>query len=162
MHDTRTHFTTGAFSVLSITVLLSLLGIGGIAQAAEEQDKKAPRSQSSQGGPENMPDGVIGVSLQVSAEHIGDPARLYVAHIHPEGPARQAGLKHGDEVITVDGTSVEGKTYEQVVRMVRGAPGATVQVQVKSEGATRDTTITRVASGTLYKAPMGLHEGPTK
>ena len=27
MHDTRTHFTTGAFSVLSITVLLSLLGI---------------------------------------------------------------------------------------------------------------------------------------
>ena len=161
MNDTRTHFTTGAFSVLSI-VLVSLLGIGSIAQAAEEPDKKTPRSQSSQGGPENMPDGVIGVSLQVSAEHIGDPARLYVAHIHPEGPARQAGLKHGDEVMAVDGTSVEGKTYEQVVRMVRGEPGGAVKVQVKSEGATRDTMITRVASGTLYKAPTGSHEGPAK
>lgn len=162
MHDTRTRCTSGAVSVLSITVLVSLLGIGSITQAAEEPDKKTPRSESSQGGPENMPDGVIGVSLQVSAEHIGDPARLYVAHIHPEGPARQAGLKHGDEVIAVDGASVEGKTYEQVVRMVRGAPGATVKIQVKSEGVPRDTTITRVASGTLYKAPMGSHEGPAK
>ena len=152
------HVTVGAINIVSITVLMSLLGIGSIMQAAEEPDKKTPRSESSQGGQENMPDGVIGVSLQVSAEHVGDPARLYVAHIHPEGPARQAGLKHGDEVITVDGTSVEGKTYEQVIRMVRGEPGAAVQMQVKSEGAMRDTTITRVASGKLYKAPMGSHE----
>ncbi|MET0516152.1 MAG: PDZ domain-containing protein [Nitrospiraceae bacterium] len=162
MHGTRTHFTAGIVSVVFIAVLVFLSGIGGIAQTAEEPDKKTPRSQSSQGGPENMPDGVIGVSLQVSAEHIGDPARLYVAHIHPEGPARQAGLKHGDEVISVDGASVEGKTYEQVVRMVRGEPGTAVKLQVKSEGNPRDTSITRVPSGTLYKAPMGSHEGPAK
>lgn len=162
MNEPRSHFTAGAVSLVSITVLVSLLGIGSIAQAAEEPDKETPRSQSSQGRPENMPDGVIGVSLQVSAEHIGDPARLYVAHIHPEGPARQAGLKHGDEVIAVDGASVEGKTYEQVVRMVRGEPGSAVKIQVKGEGVPRDTTITRVASGMLYKAPMGSHEGPAK
>jgi C-terminal processing protease CtpA/Prc len=162
MNKCHTHCTNGAVGVLSISALVILLGLGGIAQAAEEPDKKTPRSQSSQRGQENMLDGVIGVSLQVSAEHIGEPARLYVAHIHPEGPARQAGLKHGDEVIAVDGTSVEGKTYEQVVRMVRGEPGTAVRIQVKGEGATRDTTITRVGSGTLYKAPMGSHEGPAK
>ncbi len=161
MYDTRTHFTTGMVSAVFIAVLVFLSGIGGIARA-EEPDKKIPGSQSSQGGPENMPDGVIGVSLQVSAEHIGDPSRLYVAHIHPEGPAHQAGLKHGDEIVTVDGASVEGKTYEQVVRMVRGAPGAAVKIQVKSEGNPRDTSITRVPSGTLYKTPMGSHERQAK
>lgn len=49
-----------------------------------------------------LPNGVIGISLQVGAERIGDPAILYVGMVHPEGPAYQAGLRHGDEVISVE------------------------------------------------------------
>ena len=162
MNDVRSHTVSRAVSVVAIAAVLTLGGIGSFTLAAEEPDQKSFRSQSSPGGPENMPDGVIGVSLQMSAEHIGDPAKLYVAHIHPEGPARQAGLKHGDEVISVDDTPVQGKTYEQVVRMMRGEPGSAVRIRITSEGVARDTRITRIASGSLSKGPMGSHEGPAK
>ena len=102
---------------------------GGASQviAVEEQDREA-----------NLPSGVIGVSLRVGAKHIGDPASLYVAYVHPEGPAQPAGLKHGDEVVTINGAAVTGKTYEQVIKMVRGEAGTVVKLGVKGgEGVLR-------------------------
>ena len=44
MHDPRTHFTTGMVSAVFIAILIILLGLGSIAQAAEEPDKKIPRA----------------------------------------------------------------------------------------------------------------------
>jgi C-terminal processing protease CtpA/Prc len=81
-----------------------------------------------------IPDGVIGVSLHVGAERVGETAVLYVAHVLPDGPAEKAGLKQGDELTTVDGVAVTGKTYEQVALIVRGEPGSVVKLGVKSEG----------------------------
>ena len=105
---------------------------------------------------------MIGVSLHVGAERIGDPASLYVAHVHPEGPAQHAGLKHGDEVVTVNGAAVTGKTYEQVVKMVRGEAGTEVKLCVNGEGGLREIAITRIASEKLYKGEMGSHGGPAR
>jgi C-terminal processing protease CtpA/Prc len=100
---------------------------------------------------------VIGVSLQVGAERIGDPAVLYVAMVHPEGPAHKAGLAHGDEVLTVDGTTVSGKSYEQIVRMIRGEVGTVVKLGVKGEGPAREIAITRIASDQLPMGPRAPH-----
>lgn len=105
---------------------------------------------------------MIGVSLQIGAERIGDPAVLYVGMVHPEGPAQQAGLRHGDEVVTVDGTAVSGKSYEQVVKMIRGEAGTVVKLGVKGEGGSRELSITRVASDKLPKAPSGSHGAPSR
>lgn len=80
------------------------------------------------------PDGVIGVSLRIGAERVGDPASLYIGRVHREGPAYKAGLRHGDELLSVDGTAVSGKSYEQLVKMVRGEAGSTVKLQIKREG----------------------------
>ena len=74
--------------------------------------------------------------MQVGAERIGDPAVLYVGMVHPEGPAHQAGLAHGDEIVAVDGTATTGKSYEQVVKGERGM---------------RELSITRVAGDKLPK-----------
>lgn len=106
--------------------------------------------------------GIIGISLQLSAERIGDPAILYVGMVHPGGPAHQAGLAHGDEILSVDGTAVGGKTYEEVVKMIRGDAGTVVKLGVKGEGAAREVSITRVAGEKLPKAPMGLHGGAAR
>jgi C-terminal processing protease CtpA/Prc len=106
-----------------------------------------------------IPDGVIGVSLHVGAERVGDTAVLYVAHVLPDGPAEKAGLKQGDELTTVDGVAVTGKTYEQVALMVRGEPGSVVKLGVKSEGGPREVSVTRVSGQTLYKGQMGSHGG---
>src|SRR5688500_19261619 len=48
--------------------------------------------------------------------------------VNPEGPAHRAGLAHGEEIQAVDETPVAGKTYEQVVKMIRGEPGTTVKL----------------------------------
>jgi len=80
-----------------------------------------------------------------------------VAHVHPEGPAQQAGLKHGDEVVTINGVAVTGKTYEQVIKMVRGEAGTAVNLGVKGEGGMREIAMTRVAGEKLYKGEMGSH-----
>lgn len=137
-------------------LMLGLL-VAGAAAAADHPVSPAPPVH---GDDTSLPNGVIGVSLQVGAERIGDPAVLYVAMVHPEGPAHQAGLVHGDEVVTVDGTAVAGKSYDQVVKMIRGQAGTVVKLGVKGEGGLRELSITRVASEKLPKGPMGSHGGP--
>ncbi len=140
---------------LFLAVFCFMPGVFGQAIAREGQDKPKSKMPQPRGDDPKMPNGVIGVALKVGAERIGDPARLYVAHVHPEGPAQQAGLKQGEEIATVNGTAVTGQTYEQVVMMVRGEAGTSVKLGVKSEGGIRELSIPRVASETLYKEQKG-------
>jgi C-terminal processing protease CtpA/Prc len=79
--------------------------------------------------------------------------------VHPEGPAHQAGLRHGDEITSVDGTPVWGKSYEQVVKMIRGEPGTVVKVGVKDEKALHELSVKRVA-GDRLKKPAESHGSP--
>ena len=139
-------------------VMLGMLG-GVEVRAAEHPGGQAPYAHGEEAG---LPNGVIGVSLQVGAERIGDPAVLYVGMVHPEGPAHQAGLAHGDEIVAVDGTATAGKSYEQVVKMIRGTVGTVVKLGVKGEGGVRELSITRVAGDKLPKGPAGSHSGPSK
>ena len=148
--------TTILLSVLTV-VLFQISGKTSEVRAAEGQDKPGSQGQPPHGDDANLPNGVIGVSLHVGAERIGDPASLYVAHVHPEGPAQQAGLKHEDEVVTVNGAAVTGKTYEQVIQMVRGEAGTAVKLGVKGDGGVSEIAITRIASEKLYKGEMGPH-----
>ena len=153
MNTNRNNMVT----LLFLFVLCALPGGASQVLAVEGQDKPESQTQRSQGDDANLPTGVIGVSLRVGAERIGDPALLYVAHVHPEGPAQQAGLKHGDEVVTVNGTAVTGKTYEQVIRMVRGEAGTAVKLGVKGEEGVREIAITRIPGEKLYRGEMGSH-----
>ena len=149
----------------ALLFLLALCALpGGASQvlAAEGQDKPESQTQLPQGDGANLAHGVIGVSLRVGAERIGDPASLYVAHVPPEGPAQQAGLKHGDEVVTVNGVAVTGKTYEQVIKMVRGETGTAVKLGVKGEEGVREISMTRIAGEKLYKNEMGSHGRQTR
>ncbi len=118
---------------------------------ADDQPSQAPAAGEAGKGP----DGVIGISLHIGAERVGDPASLYIGRVHREGPAHKAGLRHGDELISVDGTAVSGKSYEQVVKMVRGEAGSAVKLQVKreGEGSPREVSVTRVAGDNLARRP---------
>jgi predicted metalloprotease with PDZ domain len=147
---------------LFLIVLCALSGGTSQVLVAEGQDKPGSQTQRPYGDDANLPNGVIGVSLSVGAERIGDPASLYVAHVLPEGPAQQAGLKQGDEVVTVNGAALTGKTYEQVIKMVRGEAGTAVKLGVKGDGGAREIAITRIASEKLYKGEMGAHGGPAR
>ncbi len=153
--------TTVLLSVLTV-VLFQISGKTSEVRAAEGQDMSGSQAQRPHGDDASLPNGVIGVSLHVGAERIGDPASLYVAHVHPDGPAQQAGLKHGDELVTVNGAAVTGKTYEQVIMMVRGDAGTVVKLGVKGDGGVREIAITRIAGEKLYKSGMGSPSGPSR
>ena len=139
-------------------VMMGLL-LAGAAVAADQPMSQTPYAH---GDEAKLPNGVIGLSLHVWAERIGDPAVLYVGMVRPEGPAQQAGLRHGDEIMSVDGTAVTGKSYEQVVKMIRGEAGTIVKLGVKGDADTREISITRVASDKLLKGPAGSHGSPAR
>ena len=71
--------------------LLLITGVLGADPALANQ----PSSQvpSEHGTDTKFQQGVIGIALQIGAEHVGDPAVLYVGMVHPQGPAHQAGLR---------------------------------------------------------------------
>ena len=144
------HIATGVMMGLLLT---------GAAWAADQPVSEAPYTH---GDEVTLPNGVIGLSLQVGAERVGDPAVLYIGMVRPEGPAQQAGLRHGDEITTVDGTTVTGKSYEQVVKMIRGEAGTIVKLGIKGDAGTREVSITRVASDKLSKGPAGSHGSPAR
>ena len=146
------HFNRAAGVIMGL--LLTVAAVG-----ADQPMSQVPYGH---GDDAKLPSGVIGVSLQVGAERIGDPSVLYVGMVHPEGPAHQAGLRHGDEIVTVDGTAVSGKSYEQVVKMIRGEAGTVVKLGVKGDGGPRELAITRVAGDKLPKGPAGSHGDPTR
>ncbi|WHZ27705.1 MAG: hypothetical protein OJF51_002502 [Nitrospira sp.] len=143
-----------------VTMVLSLL-FSAPLHAGDRPDQAPAGADAAKG-----PDGVIGISIHIGAERVGDPASLYIGRVHREGPAHKAGLRHGDELITIDGTAVSGKSYEQVVKMIRGESGSTVKLQIKREGeeSPREISVTRVSGNDLARKPMehGLYKEKPK
>ena len=159
----RKHTYRVAWMTLGVLSLCLSQWPEGTGQSwAAEGHEKSGTPGGSYGLEVTIPDGVIGVSLHVGAERVGDTAVLYIAQVLPDGPAEKAGLKSGDEITTVDGAVVTGKTYEQVALMVRGEPGTIVRLGIKAESAVREVAVTRVAGQTLYKGQMGSHGGSAK
>ncbi len=142
---------------ISALQLAAGLIIGMLVAGSAMADQHMGQAPYGHGNDSKLSNGVIGISLQIGAERIGDPAVLYVGMVHPQGPAHQAGLRHGDEVVTVDGIAVTGKSYEQVIHMIRGEAGTVVKLGVRAENGLRELSVTRVASDKLPKGPAGSH-----
>jgi carboxyl-terminal processing protease len=62
------------------------------------------------------------------------------------GPAVEAGLKAGDEIITIDGVNIQGKKIEEINSVLRGIPGTDIKLEIVpvSGGA---STIKNVSRG---------------
>jgi C-terminal processing protease CtpA/Prc len=140
---------------------LSPMGLARDAAGAESRETKERAARGGQAEP-TMPDGVVGLSLHVGAERVGDPAALHIGQVFPQGPAHEAGLEHGEEVTAIDGQPVVGKTHAEVVMMVRGEVGKAVKLSVKGERGAREVTLTRVGSDRLYKSMPGTHGRPDR
>jgi carboxyl-terminal processing protease len=61
----------------------------------------------------------------------GPDGRLRVISVGPQSPAEKAGLRAGDVVVSVDGSSVAGRSVVDVVSQLRGDVGSTVVIQVQ-------------------------------
>ncbi len=100
------------------------------------------------------PDEVKEFEIQTSSKYGGigtevtyNSTRNAVEIISPmyESPAEKAGLKSGDLIVSINGSSVKSLGYIPAVNALRGAPGSQVKVEVyrPSKKATMTFVITR-------------------
>lgn len=61
----------------------------------------------------------------------------------PDSPAEKAGLKPGDQVLAVNGESIVGLPYEEMVDHVRGPKGTTALLKIRRSGTEFDVSVTR-------------------
>jgi C-terminal processing protease CtpA/Prc len=134
---------------ITLILIVATTMICGVPIYAEEVTPSPTNPHQVYPSDNSLPRGIIGVAIHLSAHRVGDPARLYIRAIHPEGPAAKVGLEHGDEILAVDGNSLDGKTYEQVIRMIRGDIGQTVRLQVNGARGNREVTVPRISEETL-------------
>ena len=90
------------------------------------------------------------VKLQLLGEYGGVGAlihqqdgHIYVAEPYEGLPADKAGLKAGDRILEVNGTSTDGKTTSDVSSAMRGQSGTDVKLKLMRDGRTFDCTLTR-------------------
>ena len=139
-----------AFPVrIVLAALLALLVLTPIQGQAQQGLPPQGNPHGDLSDPMLPPPGIIGVALHLTAERIGDPAGLFIRATHPLGPAVRAGLTHGQEILAVDGQSVKGMTYREVVSMIRGEVGTSVTLLVKTFSDVKEVKIMRASEAQL-------------
>ena len=61
--------------------------------------------------------------------------KLMILEAYQGGPALTAGIKSGDEIISVNGINIEGKKIEEVNAILRGIPGTDIKLSIKKNGS---------------------------
>ena len=81
-------------------------------------------AQAEQNG---LNENVVGIGVLLGTKD----SQSVIVSVVPDSPAQGAGLKVGDVIVAVNGQDVSGATPEQIVDLVRGDAGTTVQVTVE-------------------------------
>ena len=83
---------------------------------------------------------VVGIGVMAGYSKEG----LVISGVAPDSPATQAGLRVGDAIVAVDGTTLEeAGSSEALALLVPGERGTDVQVTVLRDGQTFTATMTR-------------------
>jgi len=77
--------------------------------------------------------GGIGVTINIEGQS------TTILHVHEGSPAERAGLQQGDIILSVDGTRLAGLGLDEVVLLVRGPTGTSVELTVERSGQPRLT-----------------------
>ncbi len=92
---------------------------------------------------------------------------MVIAEIFEGSPAHKMGLIVGDEILSMDGVSIQGKEVEEVVRLLKGKKGSVVHLVVKDfrTGGSRELQIQRddiLQPNVPYFSKLNNHIGYVK
>jgi carboxyl-terminal processing protease len=88
----------------------------------------------------------IGATIGDLTDPAGKVVATFIRATFDGAPAHRAGLRYGDKIIEVNGTSVIGKAYPEVRNLLRGPRGTTAKLVIERTSGKRETIdITRDA-----------------
>ncbi|CAH0723709.1 unnamed protein product, partial [Brenthis ino] len=96
--------------------------------------------------------GGLGLSIaggRGSTPYIGDDDGIFISRVTPNGPAYLAGLRVGDKVLSVNGTSVVDVDHYYAVEVLK-ASGPTLTLVVTRDSPTSTRTHSRAPSGASH------------
>lgn len=79
----------------------------------------------------------------IGAEVMQEGSKIIISSPMKGSPAEQAGIEPGDQILAVDGESLEGMTTTEAVQLIRGEKGTDVVLTIQRGGSPTDITITR-------------------
>jgi carboxyl-terminal processing protease len=79
----------------------------------------------------NRRDGYIGIGVRL----VGGQGYPVVKVVHPESPASKSGLHPGDQILSVNGENMYGKTGKHAADLLHGEEGSSVLVEVNAAGS---------------------------
>ncbi len=102
---------------------------------------------------ENQEGAIQGIGALVTSRNdadevcdpIGDGCRMLIVSTFPDGPAAKAGLEPDDQIITVSGESINGRSIDEVTAEVRGPERTTVNLGIRRDSEEFTIDIERAA-----------------
>ncbi len=104
--------------------------------------------------------GLVGMTLQIRAKHVGESGRAIIHLVLPGSPAAHSGLQPEDELLAVDTQTVGGKTLADLKQLLRGKPGSLVRLKVLTPKGVREVSVERITyEELLNRVPSEQRQG---
>jgi len=88
---------------------------------------------------DNINQEFVGIGVGVKKVNKG----IYLNQVFEDSPAKEAGLKVGDIIISADGTSLLNKSTEQSIGHIKGEAGTSVELEVLRDSEIKSYTVKR-------------------
>ena len=73
-----------------------------------------------------------GIGIYMTTDE--EAGRVVVYYVIPETPAKKAGIKAGDYIISIDGIEYTSKDFNNISDYIKGENGTTVKIEIEREG----------------------------
>jgi len=73
---------------------------------------------------------------------------IFISEVYENSPSQKAGLKPGDQILSVDSKIIENKSIEDISQLLKGAPGTNLVLKIK-DAFTNDEILKTITRGEI-------------
>jgi carboxyl-terminal processing protease len=147
--DVRAHLSHQYVDTLGDSILYRMAVDGLMAELGDPYSAFLPMQRLKRLA-EQTSGTYAGIGLQVDLRD----GLVVVVNPLPGTPAERAGIMTGDRIVAIDHKVVSGWTPEEVQRLLRGAPGSSVTVEIERSGITKPATTITLTRAHIHQSAI--------